>query len=109
MSDVPGGDANEVVVRYGVKELLALQGKTLERIEAKVDQNASTAMEALAKFDVRLSMLEPIVHGLEPRVKVLESAHSEGSGRRGLVTVGLPILLTLIFIVVGVLGLVLHR
>ena len=107
MSDeTPSSD--EVVIRYGVKELLALQGKTLERIETKVDQNASTAMEALAKFDVRLSLLEPVVHNLAPRVKVLEDRQSENTGRRELSSYALPVFLTGIFIVVGILGLVLH-
>ena len=108
MSDETPSSPDEVVIRYGVKELLALQGKTLERIEAKVDQNASTAMEALAKFDVRLSLLEPVVQSLAPRVKVLEDRQSESTGRRELSSYALPVFLTIIFIVVGVLGLVLH-
>lgn len=68
MSDVEPGD--EIVVKYGVKELLAIQGKTLERIELKVDQNAITQAEASAKLDLRVALLESLKLG--PRVERLE-------------------------------------
>lgn len=99
-----GGD--DVVIRYGVKELLALQGKTLERIEAKVDQSALSQAEALGKLDTRVSLLEALNVG--ERLGSLEGSESEGTGRRNFGAFLLPSVLTAIFIIVSVLGLVLH-
>lgn len=74
--------ADEPQVVYTVKDLLAIQGKSLERIERKVDEGAIRQTEAIAKIDTRVSLLEQ-KPDLEPRVRVLEEASSEQRGERG--------------------------
>lgn len=61
---------DDAVVRYGVKELLALQGETLKRIESKVDAGNTAQAETNAKFDLRLSLVESL--DLEKRLGSLE-------------------------------------
>jgi ABC-type proline/glycine betaine transport system permease subunit len=61
---------DDAVIRYGVKELLALQGETLKRIEGKVDTNALSQAEAIGKIDLRVSLLE--APKLEQRIASLE-------------------------------------
>lgn len=69
----------DVVIRYGVKELLAIQGKTLERIESKVDASALSQAEINAKVELRLARLEDRPD-LETRVLALETSSSESRG-----------------------------
>ena len=68
-------------VTYTVKELLAIQAKSLERIERKVDEGALRQTEAIAKLDTRVSILEQRPD-LETRVRTLEDAKSEGQGEK---------------------------
>ena len=89
-----------------MKELLALQGETLKRVESKIDSGTLAQAEVNAKMDTRVSLLEAVNAG--PRLDALENANSEGAGRRKLGEFALPVLLTIIFIVVGILSLVLH-
>lgn len=105
MSDASTG-TDDAVVRYGVKELLALQGETLKRIETKVDQSTLSQSEINARMDTRVSLLEALNVG--PRLEELEAAHSEGIGRRALSTFSLPVLLTVIWIGIAIFGLVHH-
>jgi len=101
MSDVEPGD--EIVVKYGVKELLAIQGKTLERIEIKVDANALSQAEAIGKLDTRVSLLEARPD-LEPRVTLLEQGSFESNGRRDYSRFILPIALTVIYTALSLLS-----
>lgn len=105
MSDASTG-TDDAVVRYGVKELLALQGETLKRIESKVDASTIAQAEVNAKIDTRVSLLEALNVG--PRLAELEEARSEGTGRRSLGTFALPVLLTVIWIALGIISLVHH-
>lgn len=68
-------------VTYTVKELLAIQAKSLERIERKVDEGAREQAKATALLEHRVTVLEQ-VPDLEPRVRLLESARSEDDGER---------------------------
>ena len=68
-------------VQYSVKELLAIQAKSLERIERKVDEGAVRQAEAIARIDTRVTVLEQLPN-LEPRVRSLEESRSEGAGTR---------------------------
>lgn len=61
---------DDAMIRYGVKELLALQGETLKRIESKVDGATVAQAEINAKFDLRLALVEAL--NLGPRVDALE-------------------------------------
>lgn len=72
---------NEQGVTYTVKELLAIQNVTLDRIERKVDAAAIEQAQAIAKLDLRVSLLEARPE-LEPRVRSLEDARSESYGER---------------------------
>lgn len=97
----------DVEIKYGVKELLAIQGKTLERIESKVDANALTHAEAIGKLDTRVTLLEARPD-LEPRVKVLEDSRSESHGAQELGRFALPLMFSLAIIVVGILTAIYH-
>ena len=70
-------------IQYSVKELLAIQAKALERIERKVEEGAVQQAVAIAKLDVRLTSAEGLIVALDPRVRILEDAQSEGRGERG--------------------------
>jgi hypothetical protein len=68
-------------VTYTVKELLAIQAKSLERIEQKVDDGALRQAEAIGKLDTRVTILEQRPD-LQERVRVLEDSKNEQSGER---------------------------
>lgn len=68
-------------VTYTVKELLAIQAKSLERIERKVDEGAREQAKATALLEHRVTVLEQR-KDLEPRVVALEDAQSAASGER---------------------------
>ncbi|MDE2098576.1 MAG: hypothetical protein KGL39_15080 [Patescibacteria group bacterium] len=71
--------ASDQQVSYSVKELLAIQTKTLDRIEQKVDDSTHRQAETNAKFDLRLTLLEK-KPDLEPRLRVVEDAKTEQAG-----------------------------
>lgn len=68
-------------VAYSVKELLAIQNEALGRIERKVDEGNLRQTEAIARIDTRVAILEQRPD-LEPRIRALEEARSEGRGER---------------------------
>lgn len=96
---------DDAVVRYGVKELLALQGETLKRVESKIDAGTLAQADINAKLDTRVSLLEA-KEDLTPRVEVLEQQVNQGIGASELLKVVIPILLTAALLAVAVLGLI---
>ena len=68
-------------VVYSVKELLAIQNEALGRIETKVDAANMRTVEAVAKIDLRVSLLEKR-EDLEPRLRLLEDVRIESQGAR---------------------------
>lgn len=95
----------EAEVKYSVRDRLAIQDEALKRIESKMDDFILTQIEKFAALNTTVQIL--LAADLPVRVKALETANEKDTGRRELSSYALPVLLTMIFIVVGVLGLVL--
>lgn len=93
---------DDAVIRYGVKELLALQGETLKRVESKIDAGTLAQAEVNAKMDTRVSLLEALDIG--PRMVAVEAYLSELRGESGLKRWAYPVLLTLIWLAVAVVS-----
>jgi hypothetical protein len=83
---------DDAVVKYGVKELLALQNETLKRVESKIDANHLVQAEVNAKIDTRVSLLESTVAG------ILKTLADNKEYRRWLI----PVLLTVIYTAISV-------
>lgn len=66
-------------ISYTVKELLAIQNESLNRIERKVDEGALRQAESIAKIDTRVTLLEARPD-LEPRVDALEQTRDHLRG-----------------------------
>lgn len=71
----------EPKVEYSVKDRLAIQDKTLERIEGKLDQVTLDQVRSLAVLDTRVALLEQRPN-LEERVNALESEADQSRGAR---------------------------
>lgn len=74
------GSSSDIRITYGVKELLALQHESLDRIERKVDEGAVRQAEAIAKLDTRVTILEHMPRDHEERLRSLEGVRSQVRG-----------------------------
>jgi hypothetical protein len=75
-----GSSNNDIRISYGVKELLALQHESLDRIERKVDEGAVRQAEAIAKIDTRVTILEQAPRDHEDRIRSLEGVRFQMRG-----------------------------
>lgn len=74
-------DETREAASYSVKDMLAIQGKALERIERKVEEGNKEQVAFNARIDTRVSLLEQRPD-LEPRVRLLEDAQNSDDGEQ---------------------------
>lgn len=87
--------SNDIRISYGVKELLALQHESLDRIERKVDEGAVRQAEAIAKIDTRVTILEQHPRDHEERIRALEGLKWQTRGAISAVVLALSLIATM--------------